>query len=126
VHGHSSHHVKAIEVYRGRLVLYGCGDFLNDYEGISGYEEFRPDLRLMYLVRLDPGQGRLVEVRLVPLQTWQLRLRRALEADVLWLAALLNKLGAPFGTRVERQPDNSLTLRWHERSSGGPASGSYR
>jgi poly-gamma-glutamate capsule biosynthesis protein CapA/YwtB (metallophosphatase superfamily) len=126
VHGHSSHHVKAIEVYRGRLVLYGCGDFLNDYEGISGYEEFRSDLRLMYLVRLDPGQGRLVEVRLVPLQTWQLRLRRALEADVLWLAALLNKLGAPFGTRVERQPDNSLTLRWHERSSGGPASGSYR
>ena len=24
-----------------RLALYGCGDFLNDYEGISGYEMFR-------------------------------------------------------------------------------------
>lgn len=126
VHGHSSHHVKAIEVYRGRLVLYGCGDFLDDYEGIAGYEEFRPDLRLMYLVWFDPRQGRLGEVRLVPLQTWQLRLQRAPEADVQWLAALLNKLGAPFGTRVERQPDNSLTLRWHERSSGGPAWGSRR
>ena len=37
VHGHSSHHPKAIEVYEGRLILYGCGDFLNDYEGIAGY-----------------------------------------------------------------------------------------
>ncbi|MGE0196323.1 MAG: CapA family protein, partial [Methylocystis sp.] len=34
--GHSSHHPKGFEVHRDRLVLYGCGDFLNDYEGISG------------------------------------------------------------------------------------------
>src|SRR6266566_4103575 len=53
VHAHSSHHVKAIEVFKGRLVLYGCGDFLTDYEGISGYEEFRADLAMMYLVELD-------------------------------------------------------------------------
>jgi poly-gamma-glutamate synthesis protein (capsule biosynthesis protein) len=36
VHGHSSHHFKGIEVHRGRPILYGCGDCLNDYEGISG------------------------------------------------------------------------------------------
>jgi poly-gamma-glutamate capsule biosynthesis protein CapA/YwtB (metallophosphatase superfamily) len=41
---HGQHHLKAIEVYRDRLILYGCGDFLNDYEGIKGYEEFRDDL----------------------------------------------------------------------------------
>jgi poly-gamma-glutamate synthesis protein (capsule biosynthesis protein) len=35
VHGHSSHHCKGAEVYRGRLVLYGCGDLISDYEGIS-------------------------------------------------------------------------------------------
>ena len=44
IHGHSSHHVKGIEVYRDKLILYGCGDFLNDYEGIGGYESFRTDL----------------------------------------------------------------------------------
>ena len=44
VHGHSSHHVKGLEIYKGRLILYGCGDFLNDYEGISGEEEYRSDL----------------------------------------------------------------------------------
>jgi Bacterial capsule synthesis protein PGA_cap len=37
VHGHSSHHVKSAEIHSDRLVLYGCGDLLNDYEGISGY-----------------------------------------------------------------------------------------
>lgn len=35
IHGHSSHHPMGIEVHQGRPVLYGCGDFLNDYEGIQ-------------------------------------------------------------------------------------------
>ncbi len=48
VHGHSSHHVRAIDIFKGHLILYGCGDFLTDYEGISGYETFRGDLALMY------------------------------------------------------------------------------
>jgi poly-gamma-glutamate capsule biosynthesis protein CapA/YwtB (metallophosphatase superfamily) len=26
IHGHSSHHPRAVEVYRDRLILYGCGD----------------------------------------------------------------------------------------------------
>jgi len=47
VHGHSSHHPRGIEVHRERLILYGCGDFLNDYEGIRGYERYRGDLTLM-------------------------------------------------------------------------------
>ncbi|MHC4180350.1 MAG: CapA family protein, partial [Planctomycetota bacterium] len=60
VHGHSSHHPKGIEVYEDCPILYGCGDFINDYEGIRGYEEFRGDLSLMYLPCLDRGSGRLL------------------------------------------------------------------
>src|SRR5919197_1357117 len=85
VHGHSSHHVKAIEVYQDRLILYGCGDFLTDYEGISGYEWFRGDLALMYLVQVDPGRGGLVGVRLVPLQSRKVRLTRVSAVDAQWL-----------------------------------------
>lgn len=33
VHGHSSHHPRPIEVYREKLILYGCGDTVDDYEG---------------------------------------------------------------------------------------------
>ncbi len=112
VHGHSSHHVKPVEVYQNRLILYGCGDLLDDYEGIGGYEEFRPDLRLLYLARIDPKQGRLVEARLVPLQIRRFRLQRAAEVDARWLGTLLNRLGAPFGTRVRLESDSSLTLQW--------------
>lgn len=62
IHGHSSHHVRGIEVYQGKLILYGCGDFLNDYEGISGYEKFRDDLGVMYFAEIDPRSGRLVHL----------------------------------------------------------------
>lgn len=34
VHGHSSHHAKGFEVHRGRLIVYGAGDLISDYEGI--------------------------------------------------------------------------------------------
>ena len=112
VHGHSSHHVKTIEVYRDRLILYGCGDLLNDYEGIGGYEEFRSDLALAYLATVDPRRGRLVGVRLVPMQVRKFRLNRASDADAKWLCDLVSELGAPSGTRAQLESDNSLTLRW--------------
>jgi poly-gamma-glutamate capsule biosynthesis protein CapA/YwtB (metallophosphatase superfamily) len=112
VHGHSSHHPKPIEVYRGHPILYGCGDLLDDYEGINGYEEFRDDLRLLYLLQVDPQHGRLLEARMVPVQARRFRLNRAPNADAIWLDDLLNRLGAPFGTRVQLECDGSMTLRW--------------
>jgi poly-gamma-glutamate synthesis protein (capsule biosynthesis protein) len=112
VHGHSSHHVKGIETFRGRLILYGCGDLLTDYEGISGYEAFHGDLALMYLVELDPSNGKLISARLVPMQMRRFRLERAAAADVKWLCNLLNELGERFGTTLRLEEDNSLTLEW--------------
>jgi poly-gamma-glutamate synthesis protein (capsule biosynthesis protein) len=112
VHGHSSHHVKGIEIVEGRPLLYGCGDFINDYEGIGGKEEYRPDLALAYLPEFDPRHGRLVAVRLVPLQMQRFRLQRATISDVEWLAALLNRLGATTGTRVEVSANGELEVVW--------------
>jgi poly-gamma-glutamate capsule biosynthesis protein CapA/YwtB (metallophosphatase superfamily) len=114
VHGHSSHHVKAIEVFKGRLILYGCGDFVTDYEGISGYEMLRGDLGLVYLVELDSRNGQLMSARLVPMRMRRFRLIRAPAADAEWLCTLLNRLGAPFRTRVELAEDNKMTLKWLE------------
>lgn len=112
VHGHSSHHVKTIETYRERLILYGCGDFLNDYEGIGGNETFRSDLSLMYLVTLGPQDGRLLELQLVPMKVRHFRLNRAAARDAHWLCSLLNRLGAPSGTRVQMGDDNRMRLVW--------------
>ena len=112
VHGHSSHHPKGIEVYRDKLVLYGCGDFLNDYEGIGGYELFRSELTLMYFATVDYTSGRLLRLDLTPMRVHRFRLERARDGDARWLEAMLNREGRELGTRVQRKPDNALTLRW--------------
>jgi len=115
VHGHSSHHVKAIEVFKGRLILYGCGDFITDYEGITGYERFRGDLALMYLVELDSSNGELINARLVPMQMRHFRLERASVADTKWLCNLLSQPGERFGTWIGLGGDNSMTLEWQQK-----------
>jgi poly-gamma-glutamate capsule biosynthesis protein CapA/YwtB (metallophosphatase superfamily) len=112
VHGHSSHHPKPIEVYEGRPIIYGCGDFLNDYEGIAGHESFRDDLVLMYFPTIDLGSGKLRELRLVPLQIRRFRLHRASVEDTRWLSRTLSREGEAFGTLVERRADDPLWLRW--------------
>jgi poly-gamma-glutamate synthesis protein (capsule biosynthesis protein) len=110
VHGHSSHHVRPIEVFEGKLVLYGCGDFLDDYEGIVGYEEFRDDLALMYFPTLEPGTGRLSDLRMTPLRMRNFRLSRAPLADARWLADTLTRESRRFGLPVDLDADGGLRL----------------
>jgi poly-gamma-glutamate synthesis protein (capsule biosynthesis protein) len=110
IHGHSSHHVKGIEVYRQKLILYGCGDFIDDYEGISGYEEFRDDLVLMYFPVIRAADGTLAGLDMVPLQIRCMRLHHARPADVSWLADTLNRAGKRLGTRIGTGPGRVLKL----------------
>ena len=112
IHGHSSHHLRGIEVYRNKLILYGCGDFLNDYEGISGYETFRDDLALMYFVSVEPLTGELVRLQMTPIQIKRFKLNPASGTDAVWLRDTLNREGKRFGTRVEMNGNNRLTLKW--------------
>ena len=114
VHGHSSHHPKAIEVHAGKLVLYGCGDFVNDYEGISGYESYRSDLSLMYFPTLDAATGALVRLELVATQMKGFRVQRASAEDAQWLAELLEREGRPFDTRAQLREDGRIELVWGE------------
>ena len=111
IHGHSSHHVKGFEVYKNKLIIYGCGDFLNDYEGIQGYEHYRADLALMYFVRVMPATGELVNLEMVPMQVKRFRSNRASAEDVLWLRQLLNREGKNLNTRVEVTAQNNLLLQ---------------
>ncbi|MEE1812801.1 CapA family protein [Streptomyces sp. BE133] len=111
VHGHSSHHPRPLEVYRDRLILYGCGDLIDDYEGIGGYESYRDDLRVLYLVSVEADTGRLIDARMVPLQARRMRLEHASPEDTEWLRAVLDRHSREFGTRVDGGPDGTLTLR---------------
>ncbi|MDA8051588.1 MAG: CapA family protein [Rhodospirillales bacterium] len=120
VHGHSSHHPKPIELYRDRLILYGCGDFLNDYEGISGYEEYRGDLALAYLPRLRAATGRLLGLRLIPFRIARFRLHCAAPADTRWLQQRLAAESRRFGLAITLEPDGSLEV-YPGRTASDPA-----
>ncbi len=112
VHGHSSHHPKGIEVYRNKPIIYGCGDFLNDYEGISGYEKYRDDLSLMYFVTLNALTGELLRFQLVPTQIKQFRVNHATHTDTKWLADMLNREGQKLNTQVKLNDDKTMSVFW--------------
>jgi poly-gamma-glutamate synthesis protein (capsule biosynthesis protein) len=111
VHGHSSHHPKGMEVHQGRLILYGCGDLLNDYEGISGHERYRSELTLLYVPRL-AGDGSLEALTLSPMRIRDFRLHRPEESEVSWLRETLDRECRELGARIEPAEGGRLRLAW--------------
>lgn len=104
IHGHSSHHVKGFEIYNGKLIIYGCGDFLSDYEGISSIkcEEFHDDRSLMYFPEIDLLTGKLVAMTMVPMELKKLCVNRASPSAVEWLHQTMKKQCGKFGVNVSR------------------------
>jgi poly-gamma-glutamate capsule biosynthesis protein CapA/YwtB (metallophosphatase superfamily) len=104
--------VKGIEIYKEKPILYGCGDFLNDYEGIDGFEAFRGDLGLMYFPSFDPEKGVLTRFQLTPTRTRRFAVERAGAAEAEWLQRALTREGKQLGTRAELAGDGRMELRW--------------
>jgi poly-gamma-glutamate capsule biosynthesis protein CapA/YwtB (metallophosphatase superfamily) len=112
IHGHSSHHPRGIEVYQGKLILYGCGDFINDYEGIGGHEEYRSDLTLMYFPTVSCQTGELQSLHMVAMQLRRLQLHHATEQDRQWLATTLSRVGKELGTHCTVDSMADLVVDW--------------
>jgi poly-gamma-glutamate capsule biosynthesis protein CapA/YwtB (metallophosphatase superfamily) len=112
VYGHSSHHPLGIEVYRGRPVLYGCGDLIDDYEGISGYAQYRTDLALLYLVTLNQITGELQQLELIPMRRERFRLNTASREDIEWLCATLKRECRRLGSDVSCLREGRIMLDW--------------
>jgi poly-gamma-glutamate synthesis protein (capsule biosynthesis protein) len=120
VWGHSSHHVKGIEVRGGKLILYGCGDLINDYEGISGHGEYRGDLSLMYFPEIDAASGTLRSLRMAPMRMRRFRLERAPAEGADWLRIALNREGQVLHTSVRLDGQGLLALAWQASGGGTP------
>lgn len=101
IFGHSSHHPLGIEIYRNKLIIYGAGDFINDYEGISGHEEYRGELALMYFPYLDLTTGDVLKLEMEPIQIKQLSLHRTSKKDAEWLQQVLNRESRKSGAGIE-------------------------
>ncbi len=109
VHGHSSHHPKGVGVRRGTPILYGCGDFLTDYEGIGGHEELRPGLSLLYRASLDPG-GAAARLAIHPFRLRRFRLEEANGEEAAWLRETLDRESRPLGARVRAGGGGTLVV----------------
>ena len=110
IHGHSSHHPRGIEIYRNRPIIYGCGDFVNDYEGIQGHQEFRGDLSLMYFPTMDPRSGELARFELTPMGIRRFRLQRANTEEAAWLAKTLDRESKKLGAQVQYADDRHFLV----------------
>lgn len=113
--GHSSHHPKGIEVRRDRPIFYGAGDLINDYEGIGGYEEFRPNLALLYSASF-ADDGALHSLRLIPFRIENFRLKCPTEGEKAWLLDIMSRECAAFGEGVSLE-EGSLRLDWPKYST---------
>lgn len=117
--GHSSHHVKGVEIYNGKMIAYGMGDFLNDYEGIvgQGHDVFRGDLTCLYLPSVDSKSGDIIDLLMVPCKIKNLKVSRATDAeDIEWLRSTISNEGTVLGTSCETcsfSGHTYLRLQWN-------------
>ena len=110
IHGHSSHHPKGIEVYQDKLIIYGAGDLINDYEGIGGHEQYRPELSLMYFPVLNTKSGDLEKLIMIPTKMHEFKLNRAFGEDAQWLKDILKRESEEFGTTVKMSEEGEIII----------------
>lgn len=114
IHGHSSHHFKEIEVYNDKLILYGCGDLINDYEGIKGHEAYRDELGFMYFPEVDVSTGKLEKIALLPTKISKMQLNQPVDEELEWMTTTLNQESSSMEMHVN-QLNGNLFLEWENK-----------
>jgi poly-gamma-glutamate synthesis protein (capsule biosynthesis protein) len=111
IFGHSSHHFKGIETYKNKIIIYGAGDFINDYEGIGGYEDFRPDLALGYIVEISNNKNELKINRLIllPFKIKKFRLNYCNKEEIDWIFNILKRESKVDGEFIKEE--NRIILK---------------
>ncbi|KAJ9300629.1 hypothetical protein DTO271G3_1793 [Paecilomyces variotii] len=119
VHGHSSHHVQGVEEYKKKLIIYGCGDFVDDY---ALNKEFRNDLGAVWRVVVRECDGssasssssrhnqdgkkrkglELLRLEIFPTRCdmFQAMLLDKDDRDHVWVREKIRRLSADLGTKV--------------------------
>ena len=93
IFGHSGHVVRGIESYRGRLIVYCAGDFIDDY-AVDHVE--RNDQSLVFVARTDAAKIR--GMRLYPTMIEDFQARLAQGENRAAIARTMQRLCADMGT----------------------------
>lgn len=68
--GHSNHMPQGIEIYKSKIIMYDCGDFIDDYAIDPLY---RNDLSFIFLLSLNDKDHILDHIELVPTRIWEFK-----------------------------------------------------
>lgn len=111
IHGHSAHIVQATEVYRGSLIMYDTGDFLDDY-AIDPF--LRNDWSFIFLVEIDASGP--TKLRMIPVKLTYAQVNVAAGEEFENIRARMRTLCREFHTPVTNTPEGlELSI---ERISG--------
>lgn len=106
IHGHSSHHIQGVEVYKKSLIIYGCGDFVDDY---AVDEEYRNNMSAVWRVHVKEGGMKLkptkLEVFPTAIRGFQAQRLDIGEKDHAWVCERLRKLSSYYDTSFEKDLD---------------------
>ncbi|KAL9097677.1 MAG: hypothetical protein Q9165_000003 [Trypethelium subeluteriae] len=107
VHGHSPHHVQGIERYKpGKIIIYGCGDFVDDYALTPGY---RNDLSAVWRITVNdmkqtPDKHDLVPTKLevfpTRIKSFQAQLLNKEDNDHSWVCDKIRSLSQDLSSTI--------------------------
>ena len=114
------------ELYKGKLILYGTGDLVNDYAFENPGEEKYNKLGGVYVADIEASSGELRSLRIVPFFMNRLRLERYQYSSSMWkpnsqalvpspqkskaLCRFLNNLSS----NMDAAPGGALLLEHHD------------
>jgi poly-gamma-glutamate synthesis protein (capsule biosynthesis protein) len=93
--GHSNHTPQGIELYKGKVILYSTGDFIDDY---AVDKDERNDLSFLFILELE--RGRIARIVLYPVCIEDLYVRLAKDQEFTFLQRTMQAKCATFGTAV--------------------------
>jgi poly-gamma-glutamate synthesis protein (capsule biosynthesis protein) len=102
-HGHSAHLFQGIELYKEKVIMYDCGDFIDDY-AVDPY--LRNDESFLFLITLTKEKIEKVELFPVLISEMQVNLVKGKEFDSICNKMI--RLCEELGTYVEKLEDRLL------------------
>jgi len=112
IHGHSSHHIQGIEIYKDKPIVYGCGDFIDDY---AVDQEYRNNLGFLYklTMKVNPTvhSCSVSHIELVPTKISQFQATTEMSREERqWLGRSMGILCERLGTRTQTKPNGNLEV----------------
>ncbi|MBC6490108.1 CapA family protein [Flavihumibacter stibioxidans] len=100
IHGHSAHNFQGIELYKGKLILYDTGDFVDDY---AVHENYRNDHSFYFQVTA--ARHLIQKLALVPVLIRDCQVNLATGKDREWCLDRIQLLSERFGTRFGKSAE---------------------